>query len=95
MRAALEAAGTRERRLLREVGLEVEHAEAGRVEGELRSRGVELLDVQWGASVHLVLGVAPSDDAATRALLAEVTAGAAEPVALGERWVDVGGVAGA
>ncbi|NYD57833.1 putative YigZ family protein [Nocardioides marinisabuli] len=95
VRAALEAAGTRERRLLREVGLEVEHAEAGRVEGELRSRGVELLDVQWGASVHLVLGVAPSDDAATRALLAEVTAGAAEPVALGERWVDVGGVAGA
>ncbi len=88
VRAALEAAGTRERRLLREVGLEVDHAEAGRVEGELRARGVEVLATRWGAAVQMVLGVAPEADLATRALLAEVTGGAAAPVVLGERWVD-------
>jgi uncharacterized YigZ family protein len=87
VRAALEVAGTRERRLLRELDLEVDHAEAGRVEGELRARGVDVLDARWGASVHLVLGVAPADEEATRAVLAEVTGGAGEPVVLGERWI--------
>ncbi len=88
VRAALDAAGTRERRLRLELALEVDHGEAGRVEGELRARGVDVLDATWGAAVQLVLGVDPAAEAATRALVAEVTGGTAETSTTGQRWVD-------
>ncbi|ANH38441.1 IMPACT family member YigZ [Nocardioides dokdonensis FR1436] len=88
VRAALDAAGTRERRLRLELALEVDHADAGRVEGELRARGVDVLGTTWGAAVQLVLGVDPAAEAATRALVAEVTGGTAEASTTGQRWVD-------
>ncbi|TIC81805.1 YigZ family protein [Nocardioides sp. GY 10127] len=88
VRAALAEAGTRERRLRSEVLLELSHAEAGRVEGELRTRGVDVLDSAYGAAVTLTLGVAPDGVGRLEATLAELTAGTAEPVVAGERWVD-------
>lgn len=88
VRAGLEAVGTLRRSLVREVALDLDHADAGRVEGELRARGVEVLETTYAARVRLLLGVVPDEEAALAATVAALTAGTgvAEPV--GERWVD-------
>jgi len=89
VRLALEAAGTRRRHLLHEFVVALPHADAGRVESELRSRGVTVLDTAYGAEVALRVGV--PEPGPLEGWLAELTAGrvAAEPA--GERWVDVPG----
>lgn len=88
VRAALEDAGTLRRTLVREHLLELDHADAGRVESELRARGIAVLDTGYGARVDLVLGVPPESEERLAALVAELTAGAGETVVAGERWVD-------
>lgn len=86
VREALDAAGTLRRDLVTEVELDLPHADAGRVEGELRQRGVEVLDSTWGAGVRLLLGTTDPDRLG--AVVAELTSGSAAPVAVGTRWVD-------
>jgi uncharacterized YigZ family protein len=88
VRAALDVAGTRVRLLVREHRLELDHAEAGRVESEPRSRGVTILDATYDARVTLRLGVPPDAEAALAGHLAELTGGSAQTVVIGERWVD-------
>ncbi len=88
VRAGLEETGTRRRRLLRELVLDVGHADAGRVESELRSRGVQVLDTTYAERVTLLLGAAPDAVAPLHALVAELTGGAAAARPVGERWVD-------
>jgi uncharacterized YigZ family protein len=88
VRAGLDRAGTLRRTLVREHLLELEHADAGRIESELRSRGVAVLDSAYAARVTLRLGVPPDEEARLAALLAELTAGVAETTPAGERWVD-------
>lgn len=88
VRAALDEAGTVRRELRRELVVEVGHAEAGRVETELRSRGVAVLDATYGSVVELRVGVAPEDEDRLHAALAELTHGAASARNAGERWVD-------
>ena len=88
VRAALAEAGTLRRSLLREHTLDLDHADAGRVESELRSRGIAVLDTTYGAGVTLRLGVPPDGEARLAALVAELTAGMAETTVAGERWVD-------
>jgi hypothetical protein len=66
----------------------VDHADAGRVESELRSRGIAVLDVAYGARVALRLGVPPDGEQRLRSLVAELTGGVASLVPAGERWVD-------
>jgi len=88
VRAGLDEAGTLHRTLVREHLLDLGHADAGRIESELRSRGVAVLDTAYGARVTLRLGVPPEEEARLAALLAELTAGAAETTPAGERWVD-------
>lgn len=88
VRGALAEAGTVRRTLVREHLVELDHANAGRVESELRSRGVAVLDTTYGARVGLTLGVPPEEEPRLVALLAELTAGAAETRVAGERWVD-------
>ncbi|WP_457205636.1 YigZ family protein [Nocardioides sp. P5_C9_2] len=85
VRAALSAAGTRRRVLVTELALVLEHADAGRIEGELRARGVSVLDVEHGASVRLLLGA--SDPSAVAAQVAALTGGGAAVERVGERWV--------
>ena len=53
VRAALDEAGTLRRALVREHLLELDHADAGRVESELRTRGIAVLDTAYGARVTL------------------------------------------
>lgn len=88
VRAGLAEVGTRERRLLREVALELDHADAGRIESDLRSRGVEVLDTTYAARVRLLLGVAPADLAPLAASVAALTGGVGVLEAVGESWVD-------
>ena len=88
VRAALDDAGTLRRNLVREHLLDLDHADAGRVESDLRSRGVTVVGTEYGARVTLRLGVPPEQEQRLAALVAELTAGAAETRVAGERWVD-------
>lgn len=87
VRAGLAEVGTLERRLLREWSLELDHAEAGRVESDLRARGVQVLDTTYATRVRLVLGVEDGD--ALAVTVAELTAGRGHLHPAGERWVDL------
>lgn len=88
VRAGLEVTGTRRRSLVRELSLEVDHTLAGRVEGELRTRGITVLDTSYAVGVTLLLGVPPDGEAGLHALVAELTSGTAVAEPAGERWVD-------
>lgn len=90
VRVALDDAGTRERALLGELALTVGHGDAGRIESDLRARGVVVLDTRYGAEVELLLGVVPAEEATVHAALAEATGGRVEATRVGERWIDVG-----
>lgn len=89
VRLALEDAGTRRRVLVHEFTVALPHTDAGRVESELRTRGVTILETSYADHVSLRIGL--TDPEALAGWLAELTAGrvAAEPA--GERWVDVTG----
>lgn len=88
VRAALDEAGTLRRTLVREHLLELGHADAGRVESELRARGVTVVGTEYAAQVTLRLGVPPEEERRLAALVAELTAGVAETRVAGQRWVD-------
>jgi uncharacterized YigZ family protein len=88
VRAGLDGAGTLRRTLVREHLLELDHADAGRVESDLRSRGIAVLDAEYAARVTLRLGVPPDEEARLGTLVAELTAGASKTRMAGERWVD-------
>jgi uncharacterized YigZ family protein len=85
VRAGLDEAGLLERRLLGVWQLTVDHADAGRIENELRSRDVLVRDVDYGERVTLRLA---TDRADLDTLVHELTAGAVSPVRTGEEWVD-------
>ncbi|WP_120337768.1 IMPACT family protein [Cryobacterium soli] len=76
----------RERREL--FTLALSHAEAGRIEAELRQRGVLILGTTYAETA--VLSIAGDDAEWLGAIVAQVTAGAAELEAVGHEWVDVG-----
>lgn len=88
VRAALAQAGTLRRTLLAEYSVELDHADAGRVESELRARGVPVLDVEYAARVRMLLGAPPGDVEQLASTVASLTAGAAGVEAVGQRWVD-------
>ena len=91
VRGAVAGAGVLRRSLLTELALDLDHAEAGRVEGELRSRGVVVLEVAYDARVRLLLA-APADEVERLDLLvAAATGGRSRAVPVGQRWVDVTG----
>ena len=75
----------RERREL--FSLALSHADAGRVEAELRQRGVVILGTDYGSEA--VLHVADDDAERLAALVAQATAGVAVVEPLGHDWVDI------
>lgn len=89
VRAALAEAGTLTRTLMTHHELVVDHADAGRLESELRQRGIEVVDTAYTNRVTLTLGVPDGREADLAALAAELTAGAATPRPVGSAWVDV------
>jgi uncharacterized YigZ family protein len=86
VRTALDDAGVRERRLLALFDVTADHAAAGRLENELRARGVLVRDVTYTAAVTLRVAVGPDEPLA--AWVAELTGGAASVAAAGQEWVD-------
>ena len=89
VRAALDASGVLERRLLRLYDVEAEHALAGRLENDLRARGVLVRGVHYAEVVTLHLGVDAGDEEELHALLAKLTGGASALRPAGSAWVDV------
>ncbi|WP_029137093.1 IMPACT family protein [Nakamurella lactea] len=85
--AALAAAGFVEREQLALADLELPHADAGRVESELRANGVTVLGTDYAAVATLHLAVA--DLNRLRELVAVATSGTAELVETGSRWIDL------
>jgi uncharacterized YigZ family protein len=88
VRAGLDAAGVRERRLLDEYTVDVPHADAGRLEHGLRAAGVLVLGVNYSAAARLLVAVPAGDEARLTRLLAELTGGALVPEPQGSRWAD-------
>lgn len=88
VRAGLDEVGVLRRELVQEYAVTVGHADAARLESELRGRGVQVLGVEYAADATLRLGVPDGESAAFPALVAELTAGGAVPVAGAARWVD-------
>lgn len=68
------------------LSLQVGHGTAGRVEAELRGRGIPVVDTEYGAEVTFTL--ATKNPAHLAAVVAEVTAGSSELTPAGIRWVD-------
>ncbi|MGC0144046.1 YigZ family protein [Pseudactinotalea sp. Z1732] len=88
VRAGLDEAGLVARELLMEYTLELDHATAGKVEADLRARGVQVLDTTYSAAATLRLGVPGERSEGLGALVAELTGGTVEPVPAGSTWVD-------
>jgi len=86
VRAGLDEVGTLTRYLVVEHDLVIDHADAGRLESDLRARGIAVLDVSYADRVTLRLGVPAPDAPAFPALVAELTAGTATPVPTGTTW---------
>ena len=87
VRSAVDLAEVVDRRLLRLWTVEVPHAEAGRVENELRARGVTVRGTAYAAAATLTLAAPTEDDLVP--VLAALTGGTAVPVPAGEDWVDL------
>lgn len=88
VRAGLDEVGTLRRSLLLEHEVVVSHAEAGRLENDLRARGVLVLDTTYASAVTLRLGVPAEEATALAPHVAELTAGAGDLTEVGSRWVD-------
>jgi putative IMPACT (imprinted ancient) family translation regulator len=88
VRAGLEAAGTLQRELLTEHLLEVSHADAARLETELRIRGVQIIGSEYAATVTTRLGVGPGAAPHLAGWVAELTGGSARLTPCGQSWTD-------
>lgn len=96
VRGALSAARIRERELYRRGHLLVSAAHAGRLEYELRARGVVIVDVAYGvtagsvagADTELTLAASLSTVARVDSTVAELTRGQAQVEWRGQEWVD-------
>ncbi len=88
VRETLDEAGVRRRLLLERYDVVADHADAGRLESDLRAREVVVLGVDYSERATLHLAV-PADDAGGFAgLLAELTGGGPAPEPAGAVWVD-------
>ena len=86
VRAALDEAGTLERRLSALFDVPAAHADAARLENDLRSRGVGVLGTDYAAAALLHVAVPAGEADAFPALVAALTSGASTPVPVGQTW---------
>ncbi|MFC6152691.1 YigZ family protein [Nocardioides yefusunii] len=87
VQAGLDEVGLLRRQLVQEWTLELDHMDAGRAESDLRSRGVQVLDVTWTHRVTLLLGT--TDGEKLQTLVAELLNGRGRLHRVGQRWVDL------
>jgi len=88
VRAGLDEVGLLPRALVQEFSLDLDHAIAGRIESELRSRGVAVLGVEYAARATMRFGVPHEDVERLHAWVAELTGGTGAALPAGEHWVD-------
>ncbi len=88
VRAGLDEAGARERRLMEHFDVDVPHADAGRLEHGLRACGVAVLGVDYAGAATLHLAVPAAEAERLPRLLAELTGGEVTAVPVGSGWVD-------
>ena len=85
--AGLASVGLLERQRMRLFSVDVDHAQAGRVENDLRSRGVTVRGTSYGERARIRLAVLPDLD--FEPLLAEISGGELGATPEGEDWVDM------
>lgn len=85
---ALEAVPRAEKSLRELVGVDLPHADAGRIEAELRTHGIDVVDVAYGAQANYTFAIAPGGRDEFDALLAAVTQGSAAAREAGTMWVE-------
>lgn len=68
--------------------IEVSHADAGRLESDLRARGVAVTDTDYGAAVTYTLAVEPGGREELESTLAALSAGAVVPAEAGTAWIE-------
>ncbi|MFC8180584.1 IMPACT family protein [Rhodococcus sp. NPDC057297] len=83
---ALATATVRRRVQRRRVRVELDHADVGRIEADLRARGIDIVSVDYLSKA--VLTLAAAEYTMIEGVLAGSTAGSAEPVRLGTDYVD-------
>jgi uncharacterized YigZ family protein len=86
VRAGLDGAGVRERRLLDLFDVSVPHASAGSLENDLRAKGVRVLGVDYADRAVLHLGVPAGGGEDLPALLARLSGGAVAAGPAGAAW---------
>lgn len=77
---------TRSRKELYTVDLS--HADAGRIEADMRARGIDVVDTAYGQQVTYTLAVDPGERAQLEDTVAALTAGAAQVKEAGINWVE-------
>lgn len=88
VRAALDEAGVLERRLLQLADVVVDHADAGKLENDLRARDVSMLGGDYAERATLRVAVPAGEFESLAGVLAELTGGAATGTPTGTSWVD-------
>jgi len=89
VREACDAATVVERRLLRRASISAPVATAGRLENDLRSRGLHVDGVDYAATATVHLDVTPEQRTTLDDLVAAITAGDGVVVDGEEHWVDL------
>lgn len=70
--------------------VEFEHADAGRLEADLRSRGVDVTGVDYRARAIYTLAINPGELDSLTDTVASITQGHVEPKEAGTAWVELG-----
>lgn len=68
--------------------VDLPHADAGRIEGELRNAGVSVVDVEYGAHAAYTLAIEPGHKARLDDLLAALTQGEIGSKSAGHTWIE-------
>ena len=85
---ALDAVPRAEKSLRELVTVDLPHADAGRIEAELRTHGIDVVDVTYGSHASYRLAIAPGTRDEFDELLAAVTQGNATAREAGTMWVE-------
>lgn len=88
VRAALESAASVRCELIEEFVIEVDHAGAGRLENDLRARGVDVLTTEYAEQARISLGIPAGRRGELESTLAELTSGSIDLLATGTSWRD-------
>ncbi|QPK82659.1 YigZ family protein [Corynebacterium qintianiae] len=80
----------RVRRQVKELAtVSLPHAEAGRIESELRRAGIEVASIEYDSLANYTLAFEPGQRERVDALLAAATRGSCETASAGHDWVEV------